>query len=317
MTKLNARIHVLDRPLSEGEWKTDVSGTEVLKSFSQDDQARLDSYWGALKERFPALFRKPVMLNLRGLEVSGNGTIRELDDLGDYAMFAGKRNPDVPPVGYTGSREPGTIYTAGLSPEAALQIRPRGVSTVAQTSDGFILFGRRPANVMAPNQISILPEGMLVAANSDQFQFTRSRLERETGIDAGSISRLELVGIAEEQTHCSIQSTAVMELSKTRAGVEASMRERQQSKGIGIPEGLEFRYSAMSTLLDYLDGSWNPNRINPAACNAAILTYIQDQHGQAAFEKAIERVNGQDQTYLSLRSFMRPMGVPVSRLARA
>ncbi len=315
MHKLNARMHRLEKPLAERQWTVKVSDVEVLKTFSQEDQGKLNDYWETLASRFPGLFRKPVMLNLRGIDAS-NGNIIEYDDRGDYAMFAGKRNPDVPPKGYTGERAPGTIYTAGLSAEASMRIRPRGVSAVTLTSDGYILFGRRPANVMAPNQISVIPEGMLVVSNPDPFLFTKARLERETGIDSSAISRLELVAIGEEQTHCSVQSTAVMVLNKTKAGLEAGMDFRKQSTGIGVPEGLEFRDSALSTLLDYLEGNWNPYGINPAACNVAILGAIADQHGQTAFEKAIERLGGQHQIYPSLESFLGPMGVGVRQLER-
>ena len=155
--KFNARVFPAQKPLGKGEYSVSVANERV--ALGAGDEGKVDKYWEAAKLEFPAL-TNGRLLNVEGYLPGPFGTaLLERDKLVDYSMFIAKRNEDLQP------------RSAGLSKDAESKIRPRGMSAVTLTSDGFILFGNRPHNVFAPNQLTNIPEGMANPACPDPFDF--------------------------------------------------------------------------------------------------------------------------------------------------
>ena len=161
----NAKVCPSSNVLVRSEYNVVV--TNEVVSLKKDDAKKVDDYWKIASQAFPNLFRKPIMLSLDGYELGGGYRITEHSRLVDYAMFVAKGNQDLEP------------RSAGLSQDAVRRINAQSASSITITSDGYAVFGTRPANVLAPNQITNIPEGMLRVSTPNPFDFLVERLGKD------------------------------------------------------------------------------------------------------------------------------------------
>lgn len=289
----NAKVCPASPALSRAEYNVMVTNEPV--ALRRDDAKKVDDYWRIASQKFPDLSRELAILNLDRYELGTGGEITEYSRLTDYAMFVAHGNQDLVP------------RSAGLSMEAMRKINPQAASSFTLTSDWYVVFGIRPANVLAPNQVTNIPEGMLRASTPNPFDFVVERLGKELGVQKESVDEVVFTGIGYGLDYPCVVSSFVILLNLSRAEIEKVHKERT---ALGGPSDLIFKGSTLGAMKEFL------RETHPGSPNIAALNFIKHCHGRKELMNTADGLGIRRNIMGTMEEFCADSGIGITR-ARA
>ena len=287
--EFNAKVCPAQKSLFREEYNVIVS-KELLR-LRKDDAEKVDNYWKTVIQTFPSLFRKPIMLNLDRYELGAGYSITEHSRIIDYAMFVAHGNRDLEP------------RSAGLSADAMQRIKPQSASSFTLTSDWYAIFGTRPSNVLAPNQVTNIPEGMLRVSNPNPFDFMEERLEKELLVPKGSVKKAAFTGTGYELDYDCVVSSFIILLDIPRTRIEEMQKERA---ALGAPSNLIFKDVTLGTLRDFL------TEAHPGSPNIAALNFINWYYGSKELAKTAADLGIRGNVMGTMEEFCADSGIEIT-----
>jgi 8-oxo-dGTP pyrophosphatase MutT (NUDIX family) len=239
----------------ETEW---VEGTRLIVP---EVEAQIDRAWAdALARPGVHLFDGP-MCRLERSDVSppsDGGRLRLSLAATSYRVFLGTNltHPDL-----------ADRYGAGVL------ANPVGVSPALETSDGYLLLGRRSATVAYhPNRVHPFAGALEPADAGDVFAAVARELREELSIDDADVTDLRCTGLAEDRALRQPELIFRARCVRTKAQLEANL-DRVEHRGVwSVPASREA-----------VDSALKDSELTPVAV-AALLLWGRTRFGQRWFD---------------------------------
>jgi 8-oxo-dGTP pyrophosphatase MutT (NUDIX family) len=129
------------------------------------------------------------------------------------------------------------LYHADLADQYGPEIlaNPVGVSPALETSDGWLMLGRRNATVAYyPHRIHPFAGALEPRDGSDVFRAVERELAEELGLTPGAIRQIHCVGIAEDQRLRQTELIFSVQVDLSRGKIEAGVKKDEHHESWSV-----------------------------------------------------------------------------------
>lgn len=169
------------------------------------------------------------------------------------------------------------LYHADLADQFGSEIlaNPVGVSPALETSDGWLMFGRRNASVAYyPHRIHPFAGALEPRDGSNVFRAVERELVEELALKPGTLQQIHCVGIAEDQRLRQTELIFSVQVDRSRAKIEAGVKKDEHQESWSVP--------AQSAAIDAALA--NVETLTPVA-TAALLLWGRQNLGTGWFDQ--------------------------------
>ena len=213
---VRSRVVVIIREI--GDWKPgQIRATNVpsTRAILPDVENAIERAWAEASARLGAKLFDGAMCRLERCEASPDA-LRLWVSPTSYKPFLGTN-------------------LAGVHVPASALANPLGLSAALATSDGWLMLGRRNANVAYyPNRIHPFAGSLEPAELTDVFQGVLRELDEELGLSEHDVPEMRCLGLIEDAKLRQPEIIFAVRVTRTRAEIESQLDAAEHHAAVAI-----------------------------------------------------------------------------------